>query len=715
MNRIIHVFFALILIGTTLNAQDYQQVSVSSINLKGQADSYPYLSHDGLRLYFTRENADKTTLYLCTREKVSQEFTHAEVIDTGLPQNAYSLWMNKEETKIFFIAESDKLYIGKRKDTVSMFSANQFERIELKNFKRDYIAQPSFTPDENELYLYASSDNREIVSFRKTGEYEYTLVKCFSDNDFGGMEVAPGQLSKDGLRFYFSLKNNSDTIGELESGNQVLHQLAFLERENLNKPFEEATFLESSFQNRGIDNFQPTISADNKTLLWVVTVANSWASNDFRMASTEQVDASIVTVDYATLDVQEDCVLPFEPILMEEENVPEIQSLVADPSDEQELNAQDPETILEVPVSQFLIPNASEKNVAESYPWISDDGLRLYYTRGNTIYFAQRGNIGSDFINPVALDNNLFDNVTSCWLSPDELSIYYVTGASTLNVAKRNSTNENFAFIQAITFINKPEGNLFGPSFTPEMEELWMYNYNGTEQIVSFRKTSRYEYTYTGVVDFKTTGEPTAGQFSRDGLSYCVPLRLADDKEMKQLYVVTRESLRSQFSTVRLVETTKPIDITAYQPSISANGKCLIFVTGSKNQWSNNNLCEAEIVTDSKFYQAPSTEASTQVVTEEASTEVDLAIIATAVPFQVTAAPNPFSTQTTLSFLLPDNNAVKISLIDITGKIVFESDIQNMKQGRHEYSIDRKNLAAGIYYAIIESGSDKRFVKLVIR
>jgi len=185
--------------------------------------------------------------------------------------------------------------------------------------------------------------------------------------------------------------------------------------------------------------------------------------------------------------------------------------------------------------------------------------------------------------------------------------------------------------------------------------------------------------------------------------------------EMKLLYVVSRTTTGSPFSLPQLVETTKPIDITAYQPSISGNGKCLIFVTGSNNQWTNNNLCEAEIISRIEHTPVSSSKPTSPVANSESMTTENSVQNSSVFVSNVTAAPNPFITNTNIYFSLQYDNAVKVSLIDITGKVVFESEVQNLKKGLNNYNIDRNNLAAGVYFAIIESGSDKRFVKLIIR
>ncbi len=86
-----------------------------------------------------------------------------------------------------------------------------------------------------------------------------------------GMNPSSGQLSKDGLEYYISLK-----IGSAKA------QLFVMQREDLENPFEDTLSLGSNLNVAGKNNHFPTITADKKILIF--SVGDTYLSNDLYMA-----------------------------------------------------------------------------------------------------------------------------------------------------------------------------------------------------------------------------------------------------------------------------------------------------------------------------------------------------------------------------------------------------------------------------------------------
>lgn len=70
---------------------------------------------------------------------------------------------------------------------------------------------------------------------------------------------------------------------------------------------------------------------------------------------------------------------------------------------------------------------------ADAYPWLSNDGLRLYYIKGfvgnvNSIYYTSRPNIDSQFLpsQNLQISTITFPNFISCWLNNSETEIFIV-------------------------------------------------------------------------------------------------------------------------------------------------------------------------------------------------------------------------------------------------------------------------------------------------
>ncbi|TKJ42357.1 hypothetical protein CEE37_01360 [candidate division LCP-89 bacterium B3_LCP] len=78
------------------------------------------------------------------------------------------------------------------------------------------------------------------------------------------------------------------------------------------------------------------------------------------------------------------------------------------------------------------------------------------------------------------------------------------------------------------------------------------------------------------------------------------------------------------------------------------------------------------------------------------------------------AHPNPFNPTTTISYSLPTEAKVKLSIYDIRGAVV-TSLVDGFRQaGSHEITFNAASLPSGIYLARLESGGQKSVQKLVL-
>lgn len=235
---------------------------------------------------------------------------------------------------------------------------------------------------------------------------------------------------------------------------------------------------------------------------------------------------------------------------------------------------------------------------AQSYPWISDDGLSLYYTHDRSIYVATRTNDQEHFGKGKAIFPNFKETAISGWLTSDELTIYVASQNSKLYKATRISKTENFDQMEEITLVNAPAGSLFDASFSPDMTELFMYNNDNRERIVKFNISGNNQYTFESEVNVLSDKTPTGGQLSKDGLRFYIPLIGTTERgnDFRVVYYLSRPSLKENFNTITMVKTDVPVEITAYQPCVTADGTKMVFVTGSDNLWDHNDLCMVNLV-----------------------------------------------------------------------------------------------------------------------
>lgn len=118
------------------------------------------------------------------------------------------------------------------------------------------------------------------------------------------------------------------------------------------------------------------------------------------------------------------------------------------------------------------IEELNEDNLADVFPWISPDGLRLYYTackgegsKLDSIFMAQYNQTTKKFENPLPVSVNKTSKGNRYgWLSNDEKEIYFVNNnpqqGYLLHYAWRNSLAEEFSEAEVVTdLIHAPTNN----------------------------------------------------------------------------------------------------------------------------------------------------------------------------------------------------------------------------------------------------------------
>ncbi len=253
---------------------------------------------------------------------------------------------------------------------------------------------------------------------------------------------------------------------------------------------------------------------------------------------------------------------------------------------------------MEAIASPLAINELNTPSEAQSYPWISNDGLSLYYTHDRSIYVATRTKDEEHFGKGITIFPNFKETAISGWLTSDELTIYVASQNSKLYKAIRKSKTENFDQMEEITLVNAPAGSLFDASFTPDMTELYLYNNDNRERIVKFVLSGNNQYTFDNELNVLSDKTPTGGQLSKDGLRFYVPLKGTTETgdDFRVVYYLSRPSLNENFNAITMVKTEVPVDVTAYQPCVTSDGTKMVFVTGADNLWDHNDLCMVNLV-----------------------------------------------------------------------------------------------------------------------
>jgi len=259
-----------------------------------------------------------------------------------------------------------------------------------------------------------------------------------------GNEVMPlvGQLSKDGLKMYFTSQNFK---GE--------KQLYVMKREKINEPFDKPVRLKGVINNAEYDIITPSVSADEKTMVFVNSVDGTQKGNDLYITAKE--DEQKNNDLYITSRASEDGAF----------------------------------------VNARALDEINDPEMSDSYPWLSNDGLRIYFTKQKgseiTFHFAERKSLNEKFSKPKKLDITLpkISNNLSCFLSGDETEIFVLSGDKIYH-ARRDNLFSKFSSPIEIGQSND-NGYMSGITMTQDNAELFVFNSIGfrNTQILRFVNT----------------------------------------------------------------------------------------------------------------------------------------------------------------------------------------------------------------------------------
>lgn len=143
---------------------------LSEVNDQNLSDSYPWLSPDGLHLYFTKQHGSDITFLVATRNSTADKFGAAEKLGVQLPHvsNNMSCFLSNDE-KEFFALSGNKIYYATRPTKTARFNVP----VEIANSDNNgYISGITMTNDAHELFVYNSVGfrNTQILRFVNNGK-----------------------------------------------------------------------------------------------------------------------------------------------------------------------------------------------------------------------------------------------------------------------------------------------------------------------------------------------------------------------------------------------------------------------------------------------------------------------------------------------------------------------------------------------------------------
>ena len=229
---------------------------------------------------------------------------------------------------------------------------------------------------------------------------------------------------------------------------------------------------------------------------------------------------------------------------------------------------------------------------ADAYPWISPDGLRLYYTSGvnnNQLMFTQRPNATSNFVTPTLIPISTA-SLSSCWLSNNELDAYVCT-VSSLYFTHRNSVSSTFNTPVTISLTGAPSySTIKGASLNNLQDVLFVTLFSTSTIIAEFARTSSTSFAYVRTLSLPPGYEPRIGQLSKDELTYFVGTKYNSFDPLLCQLTRTSASVAFDANSFQQIQGINDLNFSNNQPSMSDNLEWVAFVRNDTNLWAANEL-----------------------------------------------------------------------------------------------------------------------------
>lgn len=312
-------------------------------------------------------------------------------------------------------------------------------------------------------------------------------------------------------------------------------------------------------------------------------------------------------------------------------------------------------------------------NNNDMIPWLSPDGLRLYFIRGfytQQLWFTHRSSIYSYFEEPTLM-TIAYNGALSCWLSNDEYKIYYCAGAKKVYYSYRNVLGAPFFMPDSIHLSGISLSLIGGISLTPAQDELYITSAESFPyKVQEFKRTSPTSFAYDRTLQMPLGYNPNGyGQLSKDGLTYFIGAAYNGAKD--KIFQYTRTNLADSFSisSFQLVQNINDSLYFNFCPSMSDSLKCVVFNRAATLQNGTEDLYIAYKGSINSVFHLNEPYSSIKI------------------------SPNPFSSTTQIT--LPKTyHTIFLSVYDMQGKLV----AQNQYADCDKIQLNRNKLTNGMYF-----------------
>jgi hypothetical protein len=335
----------------------------------------------------------------------------------------------------------------------------------------------------------------------------------------------------------------------------------------------------------------------------------------------------------------------------------------------------------------------NKSNVADAYPFISGDGLRLYFTSNREgghgrFFISRRKTVSDPFDEPIVLSKHLTDGYYAGTLTANELELC-MSKSGSVYISKRNNLQSEFGEPVPIKGIKK--GYDFGPAISPDGNEIILTSLVSNGKTVRiYKKIEDGMFVDAGELPIPKESVPGPGQFSKDGLSYYFSFE--DNENKVSLWRYSRISVNSGFVDLEKL----PVKINAlqrnFQPTVNNDASIFVYTTSQNNLWEEDDLV---LVNDPKM-QLADREQFASIVKNNTNT---LAVLGKVITPQIRTFPNPFQNDIIVEMSQAPADGTSFLLYDLGGKLIKQLQLVNSKT-----TIPLGNLPSATYiYQVIDN------------
>ena len=248
---------------------------VSYLSGDDNAEAYPCLTSDGLRLYYV--TGTPARIMLARRTTTSGSFLDKVQMGLDIP-GLSGVWVNADETELYVsTGMSKQVFVCRLSFPEKKFVKDKEIVLRDSNgvtsVAPGFLGSVSLSSDKSELYLY--HEYLGCIGFRR--RFDSSYVQADYVERPAGFRLEGCQLSRDGLHLIVSAKDSTKGAS--------YQSLYTFSRAKLGEKFRASSFeLVKVGAVSGLNMYQGTMSGDYSTLVFTGNKDVYWNGNDLYMA-----------------------------------------------------------------------------------------------------------------------------------------------------------------------------------------------------------------------------------------------------------------------------------------------------------------------------------------------------------------------------------------------------------------------------------------------